>query len=200
MDVGYLAPVQHLGDAESDTVVLRLFDRRPDLSPHGRLNARRGAPAPVVRLLGTCTIEFSSSASSDDGKDQLVSVHLQTHQPFQAAELHQFPWSRVITAASTHRRARRSNQIAHWQEAARAQAELDASVVVAQRGPGRPAIPLTRYALIADRYRELVTEGVTNPTQTIAEESGVPRPTAASWIRRARQHGLLDPGTPGRVG
>jgi hypothetical protein len=57
--------------------------------------------------------------------------------------------------------------------------------------PGRAGHGNTFYSDVARRYLELRDAGSRKATQTIADEAGVPRNTAAGWIRRAREKGFL---------
>ena len=201
MQIRYLVPSMEAGDGSGATVVVQLWDRPPDESLRTRIGASRGQPGPVRHLLGVLTIDLvEPDTHAAAGQGRVSNVRLELTNPADAQDLHTFPWSRVIRAATTHQQARRSNTIAQWQQAARAQAELDAHALPASRGPGRPPKSLDFYAAIADRHRELVMQGVRNPTQTIAEEMGAVRSTAASWVNRARKQNLLEPGKPGRVG
>ena len=52
------------------------------------------------------------------------------------------------------------------------------------------------YKQVAEVYDEAIEEG-DPPTQSVAEAFDVPYTTAARWVRRARQLGLLPPPTPG---
>ena len=59
--------------------------------------------------------------------------------------------------------------------------------------PGRAGHGDAFYRDVARRYRDLRGAGSAKPTLTIADEFGVPRNTAAGWIRRAREQGFLRP-------
>jgi len=48
------------------------------------------------------------------------------------------------------------------------------------------------YQTIADAWRYFATVGFT-PTRDVSQVYGVPYSTAAQWVRRARQMGLLEP-------
>lgn len=57
--------------------------------------------------------------------------------------------------------------------------------------PGRAGHGDAFYRDVARRYRDLQGADSAKPTQTIAEEAGVSRNTAAGWVRRAREQGFL---------
>ena len=54
------------------------------------------------------------------------------------------------------------------------------------------------YSAIADAYRYFASLGHT-PTRDISEVFGVPYMTAAQWVNRAREKGLLAPVTQNEV-
>lgn len=56
--------------------------------------------------------------------------------------------------------------------------------------------PDEHYAQVAEVYDEAL-DGGDPPTVSVAEAFAVPYSTAARWIRRARQLGLLPPATNG---
>jgi len=62
--------------------------------------------------------------------------------------------------------------------------------------PGPPArrarLGEEHYRDVARVYREAESAG-THPTRRVAEWGGVPRSTAATWVKRARDRGLLGP-------
>lgn len=62
-----------------------------------------------------------------------------------------------------------------------------------RRRPGRGRHGDDFYRDVARRYRDLQRAGSAKPTQTIADEAGVPRNTAAGWVRGARERGFLRP-------
>ena len=94
--------------------------------------------------------------------------------------LSRFPLSTWLAVADTVRRT--------YDTAAR-----DSSPVKgpARRRPGRAGHGDAFYRDVALRYRDLQSAGSAKPTQTIAEERGVPRNTAAGWVRGARERGFL---------
>jgi hypothetical protein len=52
---------------------------------------------------------------------------------------------------------------------------------------------------VADRYRAALDRGEP-PTQAVANEMHAARSTAARWVAKARERGLLGPSLPGRAG
>lgn len=86
----------------------------------------------------------------------------------------------------------------------RLQAEEDAAFYDAYTGDGRTprqGSPITDKQLreVASHYRDALARS-SAPTQTIADEMHVSRPTAARWIARARERGFLGPAYRGRAG
>jgi hypothetical protein len=65
--------------------------------------------------------------------------------------------------------------------------------------PGRRGHPDEHYQEVAERYRQLRAQGVTNPTATIAAERFANHNTVAGWLRGARERGYLPPGRRGRL-
>jgi hypothetical protein len=71
------------------------------------------------------------------------------------------------------------------------------------RRPGRKGHPDEFYQAVAAAYTQLVSNGVTNPTTTIAQLSeryGYNRSTVAGWVSTARKKGYLPPARRGRPG
>ena len=68
-------------------------------------------------------------------------------------------------------------------------------LLLAPRQPGED--PSAFYARIASFYRVTMSYGG-KPTTAIAESAGVPKTTAARWVREARQRNFLSPTTKGR--
>jgi hypothetical protein len=57
-----------------------------------------------------------------------------------------------------------------------------------------PKANVALYEEIADEYRAEIERGnFRSPVKTIAERRGVKVGTVGFWVRRARQHGLLEP-------
>ncbi len=184
MDIGHFLPQV---DGDSATVVVRLLDRSENLRDDS-WSAIRG-PRTSASVLGTATIVLEldpGDPSMPTGR--ATEVGLQMSDALDSEQLRTFPWRRVIAAAAATYRARHSNSLDVW----RAATEASSPTQPAARRPGRPGKSLADYQLVADRYRALVQQGETAPTTRIAQEFVVSRSTAASWVRRARQHGLLD--------
>jgi len=67
--------------------------------------------------------------------------------------------------------------------------------------PGRKGHPDDFFRGVADRYLLAMRSGDRSPTMTIARElADGNRNTAAGWVRRSRELGLLPPARPGRAG
>ena len=65
--------------------------------------------------------------------------------------------------------------------------------------PDQRPYPPGFYQRVAEAYRAAQREGV-GPGRFIAEEAGVPRSTAAFWIRETRRRGYLGQATRGKTG
>lgn len=95
--------------------------------------------------------------------------------------LSKFPWATWLAVADTVRRTL-------------ARAGGDSAVRRPDRKrPGRAGHGDDLYRSVARRYSELQRAESRAPTQTIAEEYGCARNTAAGWVRRARAKGFLPP-------
>jgi hypothetical protein len=64
---------------------------------------------------------------------------------------------------------------------------------------GRKPDPDSHYKEIADLYLQAVGEGIRHPTKQVAALRHVEYRTAATWVYRARERGLLPPTTPGKI-
>lgn len=64
--------------------------------------------------------------------------------------------------------------------------------VPARRRGGRPRIELDQLAEAAEVYDNALQRGDSAPTRSVAEHFGMARSTAAKWVMRAREEGLLD--------
>ncbi len=96
--------------------------------------------------------------------------------------LGRFPWTTWLAVADTVRRT--------YDTAARDASPAKGPV---RSRPGRAGHGDAFYRDVALRYRDLRSAGSAKPTQTIADERGVPRNTAAGWVRGARERGFLRP-------
>jgi hypothetical protein len=72
-------------------------------------------------------------------------------------------------------------------------AKLSHAIKAAAGRPGRGGHHPEFFENVARRYRDLRLGGDRAPVTTIAVEAGVPRNTAAGWVKRARERGLLPP-------
>lgn len=104
--------------------------------------------------------------------------------------------------------ALRDLPMARWANAARARATAGdqttgAEELEARYPTGDPTMDAAlRLGIVARRYRQAMLEGVPNPAARVAEDMGANPGTVRSWIRRARQAGLLGPArgpTPGEA-
>ncbi len=115
-------------------------------------------------------------------------------------ELRRFPWDRWLDRADFAIRDPMMRPRVFT-----AGLEKDASSAKASKpepAPGRPGRrghPDEHYREVAERYRQLHAEGVTNPTATIAAERFANHNTVAGWLRGARERGYLPPGRRGRL-
>lgn len=197
MRFGHLAPEYGGPDSDDNLVVVRLYDRAPDQTPQNRLVNRTARRRAQATLLGRVTVEFAPGEHQPPAP--VLTCKLDWSDGFEGRELHRFPWGRVLTAARAFRDARRHNGLEHWQNYGRHLRHVGPGEPV-RATPGRPAKPQQFYLDIARRYQELLIEGCGSPTLTISQEHAVPRSTAASWVKRARDKGVLAKGKAGRVG
>jgi hypothetical protein len=104
--------------------------------------------------------------------------------------LARFPWDKWLTAADAYARRRSTDELGEAiRQANRAAAR-----------PGRRGHPPSFFAGVAKRYDELRGDGERAPVAVIATEQKVSRNTAAGWVKRCRELGLLPPARPGRAG
>lgn len=67
--------------------------------------------------------------------------------------------------------------------------------------PGQRGYPDDFYDRVADVYRDSFRGNSRRPVVDVANEAGVPRSTAARWVKEARRRGLLGPApAPGKKG
>jgi hypothetical protein len=166
---------------------------------------------PVVTHLedDDCAVIFS-----DDGPDgshsvmrvwfepdddyRVRSVKLSMPGRITPTELRRFPWDRWLELADWNVRLpnmRPSDPpLVPKNDASPAEASKPAP-----GRPGRRGHPDEHYREVAERYRQLRAEGVTNPTATIAAERFANHNTVAGWLRGARERGYLPPGRRGRL-
>jgi hypothetical protein len=115
-------------------------------------------------------------------------------------ELRRFPWDRWLWLADFNIRDpfMHSGSVAHVPKNDMAPRKAPKPEPAPGR-PGRRGHPDEHYRDVAERYRQLRSEGVTNPTATIAAERFANHNTVAGWLRGARERGYLPPGRRGRL-
>lgn len=69
-----------------------------------------------------------------------------------------------------------------------------------QRAGGVPLYGPDHFAAVAETYRASFHAGSAAPTKAVAQAFSVSRSTAAKWVARAREMGLLSAGVAGRPG
>jgi hypothetical protein len=190
--------IGHVEASLHDTTVRLLLLDEPPVNPHN-LTPTRGYPRrhsePAGHAVGIVYVEYPSD--EDDSTPTKLSIELMG-EPITPTALQRFPWTRALAAADAARRARQINTIDAWRESAARSAEVTGQRVAKRRG--RPDLGQAFYDTIAQRYLALRAEGCTNPNVVLAEKYFVNRNTAAGWVRKARERGLLPPGRPGRAG
>ena len=68
------------------------------------------------------------------------------------------------------------------------------------RRGGVPLYQPEHFASVAETYRAAFAAGSAAPTKAVAQAFSVSRSTAAKWVARAREMGLLGEGVAGRPG
>jgi hypothetical protein len=78
--------------------------------------------------------------------------------------------------------------------------EPPVGLVVEERGRGGrpPLYTAQHWDEVAETYRKAFAEGRLTPTRAVARRFNVPPSTAAKWVSRCRNFGLLPPTTRGR--
>ena len=139
-------------------------------------------------------------------KGRATWIALQSPDGLTADDLRRFPWKTLLAVAdAADRGLRETSTIGERERVSRVLAahengrRLPKPPTIAKR-PGRGGHPDDHYQAIANRYKALRADGVTNPTTTIARERQISRDTAAGWVRGARDRGYLPPARPGRAG
>lgn len=155
-----------------------------------------------------------------DENGRVLKAGLSTGTAVPPTAISRFPWARWVTAAETVLRQHGLEpplvqlEDGTFEEgpAALRVAEMLPAIIEALREmpprpakPGRRGIPTDFYEAIATRYSAHVAAGKRHPVQAITDEETaagrpVSRGTVASWVRRARQLGLLPPAKRGRAG
>lgn len=133
--------------------------------------------------------------------DNPTTITLHNPGGIAATDMSRFAWTRWLTKAALEIKLRDGFTV---QLASRLRRATSEAARTPHSGrpyrPGRKGHPVDHYPDIAARYLELVDNGSRNPTHTIASENYVTRNTAAGWIRKCRQLGLIPPGRPGKAG
>ncbi len=142
--------------------------------------------------------------------DKPASVRLTLNEGFTSSDLRRFPWKRWLTVADAAMRglddradpATSDHLSAVLLAVARNERKIPKapSPIKIERRPGRKGHPDAHYRRVAERYQQLYSSGVHNPTTTISKEYGQSRDTAADWVRGARDRGYLPPARKGRAG
>lgn len=122
-------------------------------------------------------------------------------------QLQRFPWARFLTVANAALRGLTEpaapEDVVHLSDIFDAEAwnkPLPKRRPKIAKRPGRAGHPEEHFVSVAKRYAELVANGVSSPTMTIARERHVSRNTAAGWVSEARKRSYLLPAHPGRAG
>jgi hypothetical protein len=137
--------------------------------------------------------------------DRATFIAIQAPDGLTPTDLQRFPWATMLAVTDAARRGLRGDSTAtdvsktlRTHETGRRPSRAK-DPRIAKR-PGRAGHPDAHYLSVANRYKELRADGVTNPTTTIAREHSVSRDTAAGWVRGARDRGYLGKAKPGRAG
>lgn len=133
-------------------------------------------------------------------------IALRSPTGLRASEVARLPWSNLFTVAdaidkslSATRTMRPLRAVVKMMQSLEPKRRSARAPKVAKR-PGRAGHPDSHYAKVAEAYMALRARGVTNPTQTIADEWGYSRSTVAGWVHEARKRGHLGKALPGRAG
>jgi hypothetical protein len=136
-------------------------------------------------------------------------VAIQSRDPdsLSPSDLQRFPWATMFAAADAANRGLSDRQpnssstevMGILKAHGEGKLKRPRPPRVAKR-PGRRGHPDEHFRAVADRYNELRSSGVSNPTATIARERNASRDTVAGWVRGARDRDYLPPARPGRAG
>jgi hypothetical protein len=124
--------------------------------------------------------------------DEIVAVRIHPAEERPTGEyLRRFPWSQWTRAAEALWRM--GTEASGWSVLS---SDLHTSVEATE---ARRGYPDEHWMAVADAYREAASKGSRAPTATVADIWGIKRNTAAAWVRKCRQLGLLPEARPGRA-
>ena len=116
------------------------------------------------------------------------------------AALQRFPWKSMLTIADAALRTSPEETLADsGRRMNKAFGDAFPDPDRPQR-PGRRGRPDEFYRCVADEYRQLRAQAVSDPTNQLGQRHGYNRSTAAGWVSTARSRGYLPPARPGRAG
>lgn len=118
----------------------------------------------------------------DATQSRPTAVTLENASGITPSQLARFPWAHWMTAA---------DEIVRTGMPPVPTDRLAEAIRAGAGRPGRRGHPDSFFENVARRYRELRLDGHRAPVATIAGEAGVSRNTAAGWVKRARERGLL---------
>jgi hypothetical protein len=170
----------------------------------GVVVTRAMVPAVLVKAAAEAKGELQVELDPQTGRATWVG--LRYADGLMPTDLQRFPWSTFLALADAADRGLRTGPLS--EEADNLSEALSAQLSGRRRRkptkgakrPGRRGHLDSHYRAVADRYLELRSHGVTNPTATIAKERYASRNTVAGWVRGARDRGYLPPARPGRAG
>jgi hypothetical protein len=151
--------------------------------------------------LGTVSFTFDSESSGSDAKD-IRRVTVELAGGITPTELQRLPWARLLTAATSYRRAQTVNTADAWRQAGGARHVSDAAPRWDALRPrrGRPSLGASFYKAVADEYSALCSQGARDPVRQIAQRRDQNRNTVARWVRTARRLDFLPAARRGKPG
>jgi len=168
-----------------------------EFAPIGPRQGRRFVPRRIEATGGSADLGVSMTVDTDQQGTSRVTrlelTQLDGGPAVTSAGLRGLPLARLVREAlslvTMEQTSRSSGTV-----------RLDPARGDGGRGPRRGA-PITDEHLrdVAARYRAALECGLP-ATQTVADEMHASRPTAARWVNRARERGILGPSLPGRAG
>lgn len=178
------------------TVELKLDPQAVDVAELGGVLSRRHYVSDH-----TVTVRF---ATTDNGEvtDRIVEVTVANPDGLTPLSLRDFPWARWLRAATAHARMFFVFTLDHRDQAIAVAREINDTADLPEPGarPGKAGHGDEHWQWVANRYRTLTESGSHKPVAIIAEERGVSANTAAGWVRRTRELGLLPPARHGKAG